>query len=78
MVLFWIASRTAQEAPKRPQDPRKRLPRGPKRLPRGPKRLPRGPQEPPKRPPRSFEKALGALKSHKLKMLIFPIKMKDF
>ena len=40
-LLFWIASKTAQEAPKRPQDPLKRLQEAAKRVPGGPKRSPR-------------------------------------
>ena len=39
--MFWIASKTAQEAPKRPQDPLKRLQEAAKRVPGGPKRSPR-------------------------------------
>ena len=40
-MLFWIASKTAQEAPKRLQDPPKSAQRGPKKhqvAPGGPKR----------------------------------------
>ena len=40
-VLFWIASKTAQEAPQRLQDPLKRLQEAAKRVPGGPKRSPR-------------------------------------
>ena len=47
-VLSWIASKTAQEAPKRPQDPPKSSPRGSKRPPRAPQEPSRGPQETPK------------------------------
>ena len=43
-LLFWIASKTAQEAPKRPQDPLKRLQEAAKRVPGGPKRSPRDPR----------------------------------
>ena len=50
-LLFWIASKTAQEAPKRPQDPLKRLQEAAKRVPGGPKRPPRVPQEAPRGPP---------------------------
>ena len=44
-VLFWIASKTAQEAPKRPQDPPKSAQRGSKRPPRAPQEAPRGAQD---------------------------------
>ena len=50
--VFWIASKTAQEAPKRPQDPPKSAPRGSKRPqehPRRPQKQPKRPQEPVKR-----------------------------
>ena len=45
---IWVASKTAQEAPKRPQDPPKSAPRGSKRPPRAPQEAPRGPQETPR------------------------------
>ena len=41
-VLFWIASKTAQEAPKRPQDPPWSAQRGPKRLQEAAKKAPGG------------------------------------
>ena len=44
-MLFWIASKTAQEAPKRPQDSPKSAQRGSKRPPRAPQEAPRRPQE---------------------------------
>ena len=47
-MLFSIGSKTAQEAPKRPQDPPKSAPRGSKRPPRAPQEAPRGPQETPR------------------------------
>ena len=47
-MSFWIASKTAQEAPKRPQDPPKSAPRGSKRLLRAPQEAPRGPLETPR------------------------------
>ena len=43
-----VASNTAQEAPKRPQDPPKSAPRGSKRPPRAPQEAPRGPQKTPR------------------------------
>ena len=55
-LLFWIASKTAQEAPKRPQDPLKRLQEAAKRVPGGPKRSPRD--------PRSRSRGLKTLHDH--------------
>ena len=46
-MLFWIASKTAQEAPKRPQDPPKSASRGSKRPPRVPQEAQRGAQQTP-------------------------------
>ena len=63
--LLWIASKTAQEALKRPQDPPKSAPRGSKRLLRAPQEAPRGPLETPRgaksfpRRPQSFSEAPG-------------------
>ena len=71
-VLFWIASKTAQEAPKRLQDPPKRLQEAPKSAPGGSKRAsrdsksrsrgvqtrPRAPQSLPRRP-HGFSEAPG-------------------
>ena len=51
-LLFWFASKTAQETPKRLPDPPKSAQRGSKRPPRRPRRLQEGlkrPQEPAKR-----------------------------
>ena len=49
-MLFWIASKTAQEATKRPQDLPKSTPRGPKTLPRAAKRLQEAPKSAPGEP----------------------------
>ena len=59
-VLFWIASKTAQEAPKRPQDPPKRPRDPPKSAPGGPKRSPRD--------PRSRSRGLKTLQDHTKKL----------
>ena len=51
-----VASKTAQEAPKRPQDLPKTAPRGPKTPPRGLRVAPRCPKSSPKRCPRGSER----------------------
>ena len=47
-MLFWIASKTTQEAPKCPPDPPKRLQEAPKSAPGGSKSPPRESQEAPR------------------------------
>ena len=48
LMLFWIASKTTQEAPNGPRDPPKSTPRGSKSPPRAPQEAPREPQETPR------------------------------
>ena len=59
LMLFWIASKTAQEHSKRPQDTHKSAPKGSKR----PQERPRRPQEEPKRPQEPVRRPQDLLRS---------------
>ena len=62
-MSFWSASKTAQEPPKRPQDPPKSAPRRSQEAPRPPKSAPGGSKRA-SREPKSQSRGLKSLESH--------------